>query len=828
MSNSRAGNGAPSGQVSPQEIAQIRRSATSKEQAPSTRVQAAIFENWREAADRLGSPFEVEKIPISKLRAMRRDPMLGFGLAFIKTPHVRAKWFINAKSKKGPNAQIAAHLDHDLRKIYADFVLQYLNCLEFGFQAIGKRFELSVPAAFYIEVNANTGEETEKPVWDQGGIQPVGWKPFVALPPEGVEPIWAGDDFNGIDYTTARRGGDSGGGTAKTYKLDLYHSLWVTNERAQNFSSIWGYPRLGYAYRYWWSYWFRWAIADRAFERKADPSVKVHHPEGSFVNEANGQITDYGEYALELGERMRSGGVLAMPSEVYEGPNGPGTVRQWDIDFTKDAVNFEPFDKSFEYLDVQKLRSLFIPEQAFLEGRGGTSSRNVAAELGQSFVESQAVLSSQISDHLNRFVIPQWVAVNYPEFIGDGGAAEIKIQGFADQDVEFTRQLIQLIGQQESGVQELLKLADIKRLLEDAGTPIADFQAQQRRQEQIAQQARLQGPPNVAPVPGQQVGITQGVTGFQAYRNPPDRIVVTLADNSADFLENLPDSPHFSDKTVRSYARRLWNIWHEVYADETKIAVETIRNNGELPDDVELALKDYIERANDLLKKWKFSDRWGDALTDTRTVFRNLINRASLLEQRKARKIAKMSDEERDQWIEDHLAEFAAQVAATSRTEIRDFVAKRMEEMDAEGQIDTDRLATEVAEHFADFPKWKSDRLARTEVSRVYNAATLLGAKAAKIDKVQALDARKGPTDADCENRDGKVFDVADAWNEIDHPNGTLAWRMVPAELSIQRGYEEDGAYFDDHQNVLHLSDGLADEAERAILKSVVDHMVVT
>ena len=130
------------------------------------------------------------------------------------------------------------------------------------------------------------------------------------------------------------------------------------------------------------------------------------------MDEDTGASTSYGEYALLMGERMRSGGVIALPSEPYEDANGRGTIRQWDIEFTKDATNFEPFDKSFDYLDVQKLRSLWIPEQAFLEGKGGTSSRNVAAELGESFVESQAVLASQIVEHINRWVIPQWLAVN--------------------------------------------------------------------------------------------------------------------------------------------------------------------------------------------------------------------------------------------------------------------------------------------------------------------------------------------------------------------------------------------------------------------------------
>ena len=82
MSTSGAGNGAgaPSDQITPEERARVQASVTGKEQAPGTRQQASVFQNWREEADRLGSPFEVEKIPISKLRQMRRDPMLGFGL----------------------------------------------------------------------------------------------------------------------------------------------------------------------------------------------------------------------------------------------------------------------------------------------------------------------------------------------------------------------------------------------------------------------------------------------------------------------------------------------------------------------------------------------------------------------------------------------------------------------------------------------------------------------------------------------------------------------------------------------------------------------------
>jgi SPP1 gp7 family putative phage head morphogenesis protein len=829
MSTSRAGgvrgggNGVPNAQLDPQEVSKIQASAAGREQAPGTRTQASIFSNWREAANRLGSPFEVEKIPISKLRDMRRDPMLGFGLSFIKTPHVRAKWFIDAKSNDGPNAQIAAHLDHDLRKIYADFVLQFCNSLDFGFQAIAKRYELRTPAAFYIETDPETGEEQELPVWSEGAVQPIAWKPFVALQPEYVEPVWKGEEFNGVKFLA---GTDSAGSGGREITIDVYHTLWVTNERAQNFNSIWGYPRLGYAYRYWWSYWFRWAIADRAFERKADPSVKVYHPEGEFVDDNTGERLDYGEYALLIGERMRSGGVISLPSEVYEDANGRGTMRMWDVDFTKDAVNFEPFDKSFDYLDVQKLRSLWIPEQAFLEGKGGTSSRNVAAELGESFIESQAVLSAQISEHINRWLIPQWLAVNYPEFLDAGGTASIVIQGFADQDVEFTKEIIQLIGQQEAGMLEILKLVDLKRVLEDAGTPIADFLTQQRRQEEITRIAAASAPPAVAPVPGQQVGVVPGPTGFNAYINPPDRLVLQLADSTRGFLRKLPDTPHYQDKSVRAFASQLWSIWHDVYQHEYEVAATAIENGGEIPEDatLEFALSDVVNRATEFISDWTKSEKWAEALKKTENLIRRMANRAGKVELRRIgiNRDKALNEDQREAWIKEHLAEFAQRVADTTRSEIRDFIAKTMSE---EGAISQAELAKRVREHFSAFPDWKADRLARTETAEVYRAATLLAARAADITRVQAVDAQFGGTDDDCEERDGEIFDIDDAWEVDEHPNGTLAWRMVPANLSIT--YDNiDGAEFDAQTMLVTLSEDIEPEAERVVLRQVLDHVL--
>jgi hypothetical protein len=837
----RGTSGAPQADLSAQDAAVIRAQIGGKELAPSSRVQS-VYSSWRDVADQLGDPFEREKIPISKLRQMRRDPMLAFGLSFIKVPHVRARWFVNAVGNNGPNPQIAAHLDENLRRIYASFVMQFLNSLDFGFQAIATRFEFRVPSGTYIDNGTDgSSEPTEKAIWSEGGIQPIAWKTFVPLRPEGVEPVWdtGTGEFMGIEYTptSTSTGGGSGGASntsggaggsnqEQTYKIDLPHSLWVTNEKEQNFGSVFGYPRTGYAYSYWWSYWFRWAIADRAFERKADPSVLVYHPEGEFVNEDTGETMSYSEYALLMGERMRSGGVIALPSQVYEDSNGRGTIREWEIDFTKDAVNFDPFDKSFEYLDVQKLRSLFIPEQAFLEGKGGTSSRNVAKEMGQSFVESQAVLSKAIAFHINQYLIPQWLAANYPEFVAnEGGSAEIVIQGFGDEDTDFMLQMLTLIGQQESGASELMKYIDIQKILDDRGIPIVSFgQQQSREQAIIAQQQAQVGPPGPPGAPGVGIsppagGTTVAVTpnasgtGF-SYTTP--REVIYLSDSGTDFIENLPRTVHYEDNAVKGFARLLWRGFRDLYDDEYKTLAAAL-DKAELPEEGTPR-----QRVEALLKDWKGSRRWDQIFSQGSSQLALILKRAAVIEANRLRKQGRLNDDDAGGWINGHWPDVVAKAAKSTREEVEHFLMLQVQD----GITDPKQLGKMVTDHFSDFPQWKSDRIIRTEVREAYNAGTLLGGQIVGIRQAMAIDGQ-GPNpigaDPDCRERHGKIFSIGDAFQEREHPNGTLAWRLVPDTLAIAFSDDIEGAEFDEQEEVLTLSNSLPTEVRQQIVAETVE-----
>ena len=762
--------------------------------------------------------------------------MLGFGLSFIKTPHVRAKWFINAKDTAGPNAQIAAHLDHDLRRIYPSFVTQNTNMLDFGFQAIAKRFEFRQPAGTYVQIDPNTGQQQELPIWNQGSIEPVAWKPFVALRPEGVEPMWNKDgEFDGILYSpsdvntalgvTTSAGGTGGSNQESGYKIDLQHALWVTNERDATFGSVYGYPRLGYAYRYWWSYWFRWAIADRAFERKADPSVLVRYPEGYFIDPLTGQETSYQEYALEMGSRMRSGGVIALPSEPFEDANGRGTVRQWDIDFTKDAVNFEPFDKSFEYLDVQKIRSLFIPEQAFLEGKGGTSSRNVAAEMGNAFLESQAVLSVQIQENINRYLIPQWLAVNYPEFSQAGGTAEIIVQGFADEDTEFMRQLVQLLGQQEAGAKEIIKLVDLQKVLEDRGTPIVAWAEQQRRDQELASQQQNSTVGNVAPIPGQQVGTVPTQNGF-SYIQP--REVVYLSDTDSDFISSLPDTAHFSTKDARIAAKNLNSVLTDFYTKQYELVLNGL---GDLQqgnqDNQDPMHPDHIMNNDifDIVNGPSSDEEMAVAIDDVIGILTSLISALGDQQASNNGDLSKVSDAEIDQLIRTSSIDLIVRATSSTRREVQDFFDKAIQQMQSDSgnqdqinQDQMDQMMASARKRFEGYPEWKSAKSTVSEIRDIYNDAILLSGKHSGSHVVVAIE--------DGSDQDGEMFTINEAMEFSASPDSLIAWRLLPAEFDVQRSDDvSGGAVWDDETMTLSLSNSIDRDAEKKIIKSVLDEI---
>ena len=494
---------------------------------PSTRAATTNWVDWGEFFGQLGQPFDNSSIPISKLEVMRRDPMLAFGLGFVKLPLIKASWYI-----EGTDAQRNAFVDQALRLIWGRLVIQWCNSLDYGFSPLCKRFEPIDPPDWTYHDNEDPDGKPLK-VW-QSSVQPVVWKPFLALNPKYSSPAWTNKgEFNGIYY--GRRDTTTSffapGEENPKPEIPITHALWATNEKDSVFGSLWGYPRTGYAYRYWWAYWYRFGLADRAFEKWADPPVIAYHPVEVGIDDDGGTV-NFTATALELAESLRSGANVAIPSSVVTSlDERPTQMREWSLEQMDVRTNFDALNSAFEYLDVAKVRALMVPEQALMEGRGGTSSRNVAGEMGDLLMQSQLVIMNELLDQINRFMIPQILEANF----GSGGPqCRVCAKGFDPADMDVQRTLLQVVGQADPG--QVSRYVDFRMLLEDLNIPILSAEAIQKRLDEQAQAAQAAVPPELAPGAGAGAGGGQaaGITPQGQYVDAPGRVTLPLEDRELE------------------------------------------------------------------------------------------------------------------------------------------------------------------------------------------------------------------------------------------------------------------------------------------------------
>ena len=849
--------------VDPKEVAAIEKSLKAKEQAPTVAEQTGSFVDWQAVRDQLGQPFDAERIPLRRRRQMRRDPMLAFGLHYRKTPLVRAQFHVDAKDKNGPNAQIAGFMDSAWRQIHARYVFQHTLDFDFGWQSLVKRFVLGNPGGVYFDPLETNPDNALKPVWDQGNVDPVIWKPFTPVAPEQVQPKFTSDgEFDGFVYELpagAVTSGGGGGNTNRSRTVDVYHALWATNDKDSVFGSIWGYPLIAHAFRYWWSYWFLWANLDRAFERMAVPPMVAYHPEGVFTDTETNETRPYWEIALDAAESLRSNSIAAVPSTLAtSGMEDRGTQqREWAFEFIDTPTNnFDALAVHLGYLDVMKLRSIWVPEQAFIEGSGGTSSRNVAAQMGEIFLESQANKWEEIADHINRYIFPQLLAVNFPEFVNNGGTARIIGHGFAKEDTEFLKQIIQLVGQADPTALGV----DVRSALERVGAPLLSPQALKQQQDKIIAASAASGPPQVTPTNGQvgtvpNPGFTNGgsaaqnpaagpaagggsVTGFSdqpyVYINPNP--VIELSEHD-DFLAALPPTSHYSDKVMRALAVQLRRTWlsamREMYPDfAAHVDSQTIKLDDEEDEpDVELAdnQRQKAERiARRIVNNWTATTKKFEvAAQRTATILERMVKRAARI----GGKRGELDKETYSDFLDRNIGRLVKSVEKTTKENLQTFLVNEIMEGKGAGEI-----AINIREHFDDFPDWRADRIARSETRDAFNAGTLIAAKEEGLRYVRAKDAQKGPTDELCEARDGKLYTIREAWNQMPktHPNDTLEFEPIArASFSIEnvRTLPEEApegslAWFDASTHTAYVPLSLSQDDADIFLNAVVNEVM--
>jgi hypothetical protein len=153
--------------VDPKQADKERASILSSEQAPTLAEQTPDQTTWQAQRDTLGPPFDAERVTLAQLRQIRKDPMIAFGLHYMKVPKVRAEWHIDARDRNGPNPQVAAFIDACIRLIYPRLIFQRELCKDFGFQGIVKRFIFQNPGGMYVDPTQQDPVQAQKASWDE-------------------------------------------------------------------------------------------------------------------------------------------------------------------------------------------------------------------------------------------------------------------------------------------------------------------------------------------------------------------------------------------------------------------------------------------------------------------------------------------------------------------------------------------------------------------------------------------------------------------------------------------------------------------------------------
>jgi hypothetical protein len=813
------------------------REQMTRSKAPSTRNRASVYDELG-LQGYLGGQISARHLPLRVLHDMRTDAILMFASLVALVPIFTAKWRIRCR-----DAQLAQFVQEALKRIYGRLVVQLGMARDFGFQALVKEFGMLQPDWMYLNRDAEGGAKLE-PVWDHD-FKALVWEPFVALKPENVEPAWARDgSLDGIKMKTAagfQLEGYSfpalpfidatGKEDPEHAKIPLERSLWVVNQRDSQFGSVWGYPRLGYAYKFWRASELTLNVLSRSIEKKGDPVVVVRYPVGS--SSVGGQEVDNRVIAEKIARQARSGSMLLIPSDGHDESEGGAKNPKWGVEYLKVEENFERLQAILDYLDTMKFRSMSISELAVAEGSGGTSSRNVAGETAVRSAEAQFLTQVEHDDIINRYMIPQLIEENFPEKRDVPCVKETLT--FGEDEIDLQRTLLESFANANSDKLPI----DWRPLMERFKIDTLEGAELEAWQQRLITQASSQQPaPTQTPPAGGDAGVTD--TGFYydakglIELGDEDAAVLhgTVVQYDDALLAELPKSKHFSDASVLAQTRLIRSLWGALLKEQYESFAAFLETDPDLNDEVGLAEDDErAEKAADgLIKAWRFSSaRTRRVIKRTGDALKAIFARAGELELRRSGvSLDDWNPEERElaRWVQDNAASMVRSAEETTRKQLRSFLVEQVK-----ADANAKQIAAAARKHFAEYPGWRATRLARTEVRRFYNAATLFAAQAAGVKQVQALDGRHGNSDPDCIARDGRFFTIEAAFKEDqeEHPNGTLAWRIINRKTALSIAHAPDGeagewaAWCDEETDTVYLREGLSPAAQAHYLRQVGD-----
>lgn len=338
---------------------------------------------------RYGYLVSAQDIPVAVKLEMLKDEVVALCVAFTGAMLVKARREIQC-ADLGKQRFFEALF----REWEQEFILQANVGIGLGSVGLIKKWAFHVPEPRAVAV---------PPVWTATAT-PYVITGFDALYPVGSTPRFdaAGHHFQGLDTPDG--------------PVDGFYSLWLTFRQELAFGGYMGAGRLDHCYKQWWLKNFGQDLYVVALQKQANRVVQASYPPG--VDARTGKSNQ--AIALEVGDSVRGGATVAIPSDTYttlglDGEERASTNLKWGLQFLESAGGMDSFHEIDNHHDRKMSLGYFLPPQALLEVTGGQLGSVTSAErLAEIATELLLQDAADIDRHVNKYIFPAISAANFP------------------------------------------------------------------------------------------------------------------------------------------------------------------------------------------------------------------------------------------------------------------------------------------------------------------------------------------------------------------------------------------------------------------------------
>ena len=380
---------------------------------------------------------------LNKLLLMWREPALTLALTykFVPVLNARRRWTCADREK-------ARFFKTLFDPILEETVLHMLTSYVTRFAGLSFSYKLG---------------ETSMAGWESS-LSPIVFQGVRVLSPETIKVEYDkdADRFLGI-----RQSGEL---------IPADYSLWYTHAAYRVFGNLYGWSDLEPADRSWFTKYLAYALFDRHIEDRVIPPLEVGYPsqlpEGSTMvtDPDTGETMSLGQLARALGEDVRAGDVMAMPTDRWETALGEQTdVPLWHLKYHEVPDSISSLKQVFDIADAEMFRSVHIPPSILLRMGEGWQSGKSVENLVQVLYDAALMDVKELDVHVNILAerLDRW---NYP---ADSPPCRIQTVGLSTKDAEALRQIAVVLANRPGGG-GLDDAMDAHRFWEELGVPVRE------------------------------------------------------------------------------------------------------------------------------------------------------------------------------------------------------------------------------------------------------------------------------------------------------------------------------------------------------------------